>query len=296
MSYFSKLRDFIGISRFLALTLFAAATHSPVVAQTLGCDALVPTRDSFLETDGTIGVGAAIISQRLASLEIESGSSFKYRERFPEFFSPNDIFEIERFYYIVCRALDNELIEPERKFFLFLQAERERRETLSNAILQAFQTNDVSRQLNAIEGANSLGGEYQRLANSRGIASDSEAVRGATITNIIKNSTVISGTITPYAQSSLAFSIRIGETSEVGSILNFAGWFYGGIFHKEEHLEEGLGSMTGDAFHFSNSTCVVAATLQDDRRTLQGRMNCTSGFMIGGSKTRDQGEVIFSLF
>ena len=161
----------------IALT---APSPSQGQAQTLSCEEWRPIRGSEVTVDSNVKAGAGYIVRKIIGGEIDASGQLTMKEMFPEIFDGQDLFEIERFYYMLCLALADERIDPQLRVEMFMQASRERRTVFREAFNDQVESNDPSVQAQAIE---------------RGVRSKFPDVQAAAVEAAIGTSDVIAGTI-----------------------------------------------------------------------------------------------------
>jgi hypothetical protein len=226
------------LSSALCVALPLTISHSSS-AQVFSCDELRPIRGSEVALEGDLKAEAGFIAKRIIGGEVDLTGKYTLKEVFPEVFGGQDLFDIERFYYTLCLALSDGAIDPERRFTMFMQANRERQGTLRDAFNEQIVSNDPEKQINAIDWAESKGGSLQAQAIEIGLQSNSASVQAAAVEAAIGTSDVIAGKVIAGDSDSVAsFSISITERQKVGNAMNFAGQFQGGVFKMTRQSEQ----------------------------------------------------------
>ena len=118
----------LALSSALCVALLFTFPESSL-AQVFSCEELRPVRGSEVAVEGDLKAETGFITKRIIGGEVDVSGKYKSKEIFPEIFDGQDLFDIERLYYIFCLALSDPEIDPERRFAMFMQANRERQAT-----------------------------------------------------------------------------------------------------------------------------------------------------------------------
>lgn len=255
---------------------------TPAFSEALNCDPLRPHRQAELTVDGNVEIGAGIIRRFLLDSNVSADGNLSYKQEFPEFYSGSSLPEIERFYYMICIALADEGFDPERRFLLFLKAQREREKEVDRAFGEAINSEDVTRKSEAIAFGAASGGSLAQIAIREGLKSENPAVIDRAIASIFANAQIVSGLFYQGSTYKEAFTLTLTEVSASPTGANFRAILNSGAFRDRTSGMKVSGSVSSGAIALSSDTCSMSAW-RSQGAVFEGKISCKETFILDGS-------------
>jgi len=275
--------DFVLI--FLVLVPFMSCSTS-ALGEALNCDPLRPHRQVELTVDGNVEIGAGVIRRLLLDSNISADGNFLYKQEFPEFYSGSSLPEIERFYYMICIALADERFEPERRFLLFLKAQRERENEVDRAFGEAIKSEDIAKKSEAIAFGVASGDSFAQIAIREGLKSENPAIIDRAIASIFTNAQIVSGLFYQGRTYREAFTLTLTEVTLSPTGANFRAILNSGAFRDRSTGIEVSGSVSGGAIALHSDSCSMSTWRSEDT-IFEGKISCKETFILEGTSRND---------
>lgn len=246
------------------------------------CIELRPQRDVEILTEGRIELGLNVLRGWLADPSTNIEGEFSFREKFAEYYAISSLPAIERFYYLVCLAIADGDIAPERRLALLLKAERERKSQLESQFQSALTSENVSEATEAIEFGVAQGGSFAQIAIHEGLASEKPEIVDKAVSSAFLLKKTFSGIFLQSAsqnERTESFTLEINSVENLPFGANIMATLRSGVFKRQGPSIKMSGSVSGGTISLSSDQCSITMWRREGA-VFDGKMSCIEKFKM----------------